>query len=245
MLLGLDTSTLTLSLALAERTAEGGLRVLEQVSEGPPKKQSELLPGLIGELLSRHRLKVAELEGMVVGLGPGSFTGLRIGVATLKALAYAAKVKLVGVSSLRAVCLEGPEDVLLFPSAVVKKGELYVGQYRRKGRAVEAVAPEDAMTPAAFAAMLQGAPDAIAFGPSIAEYRAELERHGAPAERLRDEPRSPSAAALIELASFPATQDSTELFALEPHYIRSSGAELNPKFPPLPGAPPSARIRED
>ena len=146
MFLALDTSTLTLSLALVEREGEG-VRVLEHVVVGPPKKQSEALPGIVGELLARHGVALKSLEGMAIGLGPGSFTGLRIGLSCLKGLAYAAGLKVAGASSLAAVALEGPE------------------------------------------------------GPP--------------------------------------------LFALEPHYVRASEPERNPKFPPLPGPPPTARLKED
>ncbi|HLM44702.1 MAG TPA: tRNA (adenosine(37)-N6)-threonylcarbamoyltransferase complex dimerization subunit type 1 TsaB, partial [Myxococcaceae bacterium] len=95
MFLTLDTSTLTLSLALAEREGEG-VRVLEHVVVGPPKKQSEVLPGIVGELLARQGVALKSLEGLALGLGPGSFTGLRIGLSCLKGLAYAAGLKVAG-----------------------------------------------------------------------------------------------------------------------------------------------------
>ncbi|HET9452613.1 MAG TPA: tRNA (adenosine(37)-N6)-threonylcarbamoyltransferase complex dimerization subunit type 1 TsaB, partial [Aggregicoccus sp.] len=164
MLLALDTSTLTLSLALVERTPEGTLRPLEHVVVGPPHKQSELLPGVIGELLSRHGVRLQSLEGLVVGLGPGSFTGLRIGLSSLKALAYAAGLKLVGASSLAALALEGPEGVPLYCLAVARKDDLYLGVYRRKGRSVEPLAPEDAFGPEEVARRLLAHPQALALG---------------------------------------------------------------------------------
>ena len=71
MFLALDTSTLTLSMALLERrvSAEGPLNVVEHVLLGPPRKQSEMLPGVVGELLDRHGVKLAELEGIVSDWG--------------------------------------------------------------------------------------------------------------------------------------------------------------------------------
>src|SRR5438874_383636 len=125
MFLALDTSTLTLSVALCERlpsasSAEGTLRVIAHDVQGPPKKQSELLPDAIDQLLRAHGVKLADLEGIAVGLGPGSFTGLRIGLASAKALAYGAGIKLAGTSSLRAAALEGPEGHTLFVSAVAR-----------------------------------------------------------------------------------------------------------------------------
>jgi tRNA threonylcarbamoyladenosine biosynthesis protein TsaB len=122
VLLCLDASTLTLSLALV---APDG-RVVEALEVGPPQRQSDVLPTVVAELLGRHGLTPASLTGFVAGLGPGSFTGLRIGLATAKGLAYALKVPIVGASSLAALALEGPRDVELFCCAVVKKGELYV-----------------------------------------------------------------------------------------------------------------------
>jgi tRNA threonylcarbamoyladenosine biosynthesis protein TsaB len=237
----LDTSTLTLSLALIER-ADGRTVAREQLALGPPRKQSEMLPSAVKELLERHGLALKSLEGIAVGLGPGSFTGLRIGLATAKALAYAANLKIAGASSLAAIALEGPEGALLLPCSVVRQGELYVGFYGRRGEALEQTEPEKAMTPAQLAGILEAREDRIALGPAIASYRAELESLGAPAARLLSDPQYPSALAIARLTVFPAAQDLKELFALEPHYIRSSEAERNPAFPPLPGPPPSARI---
>ena len=245
MLLALDTSTLTLSLALVERGAEGHLQAVEEVAYGPPHKQSELLPRVVGELLSRHQVALGELEGICLGLGPGSFTGLRVGLATVKALAYATGLRLAGASSLAAVALEGPEEALLVPCAVARQDELYMGVYRRRGDEVEQVEPEDAVAPAALAALLASRPGAVALGPAVREYRAKLQALGAPPAQLLDAPAWPSALAVARLARFPATFDLQALFALEPHYVRASEAERNPRFPPLPGPVPVSRLRED
>jgi tRNA threonylcarbamoyladenosine biosynthesis protein TsaB len=240
----LDTSTLTLSLALVERVGED-LRVLEHVVAGPPQKQSEILPGIIGELLARHGVKLAELEGLAVGLGPGSFTGLRIGLASVKALAYAARLKVAGASSLAAVALEGPEGPPLFCLAVARKDDLYLGAYRRNGRNVEALEPETAMSPEEVAARMAAEPQALALGPALTDYRKALEAAGVAPERLLPGPVFPSAVELARLVRFPETQPLEAVFSLEPHYVRASEPERNPKFPPLPGPAPTARLKED
>lgn len=242
MLLALDTSTLTLSMALVERAP---WRVVEDVRIGPPRKQSELLPGEIGELLARNAVNLADLEAIVVGLGPGSFTGLRIGLATAKALAYAARIRLTGASSLAAAAMDGPEGRELWPIAVARQQELYVGRYRRTPDGVESLAPEEAQTPVEIAARLVHAPDAVLLGPAVAEYRAQLVQLGVAPERILDAGAVPSALALARLARIPDAYDAQALFALEPHYVRPSEAERNPRFPPPPGPPATARIRED
>ncbi len=237
----LDTSTLILSIALLERDGER-LVAIEQQVHGPPKKQSEMLPSVLMDLLDGHRARLESLEGIAVGLGPGSFTGLRIGLATAKALAYAARIKIAGASSLASVALEGPEGVALLPIAVARQGELYVGFYRRRGEALERTEPESAMSPAELARILKERSDVLALGPGVRPYRQELESLGAPAERLQNGPDFPSAVSVAKLAIFPSEMDLRSLFLLEPHYVRSSEAERNPAFPPLAGPAPSARI---
>jgi tRNA threonylcarbamoyladenosine biosynthesis protein TsaB len=185
-------------MALVEREGED-LRVLEHVVVGPPAKQSEVLPGVVGELLARHGVTLKELEGLAVGLGPGSFTGLRIGLATVKALAYASGLKVAGASSLAAVALEGPEGPPLVCLAVARKDDLYFGRYRRRGRSVELLEPETAMSPEEVAARLLAEPEAVALGPALGDYRAALERHGVEGSRLLSSPTFPSAVALARL----------------------------------------------
>jgi tRNA threonylcarbamoyladenosine biosynthesis protein TsaB len=240
VLLALDTSTLTLSLALLE---PGGA-VREEIKVPPPRRTSEVLPGEIEALLARHGLSPRALTGLVVGLGPGSFTGLRIGLGTIKGLAWALKLPVAGVSSLAALALEGPEGIELCCAAPVKRGELYLGRYRREGQALTPLQPEQALLLADFAAAVR-ATEGVVLGPAVFEYGAKLIELGVPAEKLRAEPAVPSAVCLARLAKLPAAYDAQALFALEPHYLRGSGAEDNPKFPPLPGPAPSARLKED
>jgi tRNA threonylcarbamoyladenosine biosynthesis protein TsaB len=241
VLLCLDASTLTLSLALV---APDG-RVVEALEVGPPQRQSDVLPTVVAELLGRHGLTPASLTGFVAGLGPGSFTGLRIGLATLKGLAFAVERPLVGASSLAALALDGPEGPELFACAVVKRGELYLGRYRRAGQGVTALFPEASLTVAELAALLKATPGALMIGPALVDYRAPLLALGVDAAVLLEGPLVPAAALLAQLVTVPAEYSKQALFALEPHYLRGSGAEENPKFPPLPGVEPRARLKED
>jgi tRNA threonylcarbamoyladenosine biosynthesis protein TsaB len=238
VILALDSSTLTLSLALVRRDGA----VLDEQSIPPPTRQSQVLPEALTALLAKHALTLEDVSAFVVGLGPGSFTGLRIGLATIKGLAFTLQVPAVGVSSLAALALEGPAGATIFSCAMVKKGEVYLGRYTHEGRAL---APETSLTVAQLGDALKAEPAARMIGPALIETRAALEGQGVSAAQLLAGPLVPSAKALVKLATIPPAYDAQALFALEPHYLRGSGAEENPKFPPLPGVEAVARLKED
>jgi len=94
-LLAIDTATRRTSVALGD---EGGLRGLRSVD----REAADLL-GLVAALLAEAGLARGSLRGIVVGTGPGSFTGLRIGLATAKTLAYALTIPLLGIPTVEAL----------------------------------------------------------------------------------------------------------------------------------------------
>ena len=82
-LLAIDTSTDYLSLAVMD-----GEKVVARIHKKAPRSHSSLLVPMIDRILTKARLKLRSLDGFILSAGPGSFTGLRIGVATVKGLAY-------------------------------------------------------------------------------------------------------------------------------------------------------------
>ena len=100
----LDTATLTLSCALVDVSPAGGARVRCTRTDRQPPKAVEgkvgghgaALPQALVDLLRAEGLAIPDVEGFAVGLGPGSFTGLRVGLATWKGLAYANRRPIAG-----------------------------------------------------------------------------------------------------------------------------------------------------
>lgn len=241
MILALDSSTRTLSAALVRDDGT----VAADATVGPPARISQALPDQLEWLLRRAGLQWEQLKGFAVGLGPGSFTGLRIALATVKGLAFALSKPVVGVSSLAAAALEGPEGIELWSLAVVKRGELYLGRYQRSGSSVTLLSPETSMTAAALATAFKEAKGALALGPALEEHEASFLEAGVEPSRLLKVGRVPSAVAIARLAP-PLQPFNVQAFhALEPHYLRGSGAEENPKFPPLASVPATAKFKED
>ncbi|HTT72355.1 MAG TPA: tRNA (adenosine(37)-N6)-threonylcarbamoyltransferase complex dimerization subunit type 1 TsaB [Anaeromyxobacteraceae bacterium] len=239
----LDTATLSLSVALCT-LEQGEVRLvgerLERAAarpgpQGPTGGHGGRLPGALLELVEAAGQRLADLEGYAVGLGPGSFTGLRIGLATLKGLAYGQGRPIAGASSLAALALSAVpgtrEGALLVPLLDAKKGEVYAGFYRVEEGRVVAALPEAALAPAALAARVEalaaeGFPVHL-FGEGLAACGAAA--RGLPT--LDTEVVTPRALSVARLCAQALAQgyDPAKLFALEPHYVRPSEAEL--KFP--------------
>lgn len=91
----LDSSNIFLSVGLAK---DG--RVVDKISYEAWQRQSEMMVTEVGNILKRNNIDKSQLDGVVVGIGPGSYTGVRIGVTIAKTIAYALKIKLYAKSSL-------------------------------------------------------------------------------------------------------------------------------------------------
>jgi tRNA threonylcarbamoyladenosine biosynthesis protein TsaB len=233
-----DTSTRTLSCAVL-RLAPGRADVRARISERPAVPSGghgPRLPAVLVELLAPIGLSVADVEGWAVGLGPGSFTGLRVGLATWKGLAYALRRPIAGASGLAAMAAEAaplaPPGARLVPVLDARKGEVFAGFYRVRDGVPEPLAPEAAVPPAALPALAAQAGrggEPVAFGEGFATYRALL----APAlAELAGAPATPAAEVVARLAAprlAGSAFDPQALFALEPHYLRPSEAEV--RFP--------------
>lgn len=112
-LLAIDTATTTI--VVAAGTPAGEVLATEAF-EGRYRHSQELLPAII-RMIQRASLRPADLAGVIVGTGPGAFTGLRVGIATAKTLAHELRRPIVGISSAEALLAgAGGRAVLWLPS---------------------------------------------------------------------------------------------------------------------------------
>ncbi|MBK3913972.1 tRNA (adenosine(37)-N6)-threonylcarbamoyltransferase complex dimerization subunit type 1 TsaB [Listeria ivanovii] len=126
MILGMDTSSDTMTIALF---AEGA--VIGEYTTNLKKNHSVRLLPAIADLMNECWVKPADLEKIAVAKGPGSYTGLRIGVTVAKTMAWDAGIPIVGISSLRLLA----ENGVYFPGKVValmdaRRGNVYAGVYQ-------------------------------------------------------------------------------------------------------------------
>jgi tRNA threonylcarbamoyladenosine biosynthesis protein TsaB len=230
VILALDSSTLALSLAVG-RWRSGTLEwlVARDVPDGG--KHGISLPLALDQVLLEAGGSLQDLTALAVGLGPGSFTGLRVGLATLKGLAYAQRLPLAGASSLRALARAALVAGAPSPVAAVldaRHGELYAGLF--EGPSAAPLLAEMSLVPERLAAALGSHREsATLVGEGIAAYRPALERDFRREQLSADFAARPQAKHVAELC-LPVPAFSLEsLFRLEPSYVRASEPEI--KFP--------------
>lgn len=122
--LGLDTSTMMATCAVINEE-----RILGEFSLNQDMTHSEKLMPMIKEVLDNLNMKVDDIDLFAVAVGPGSFTGLRIGAATMKSFAHLFDKPIVGVSSLEALAYNLPYNEIVVPMIDARRNRVYTGIY--------------------------------------------------------------------------------------------------------------------
>jgi tRNA threonylcarbamoyladenosine biosynthesis protein TsaB len=129
LILGIETSQLRGSIAVCE----GGDCLLESLLGEGAGRPTQTLVGEIEAAVNRLGLRVRDFEGVAVSIGPGSFTGLRIGVVCAKLLAYATDCSLAAVDTFEAIAANSPPEVCRVEVIDdAQRGDLFAASYRRQ-----------------------------------------------------------------------------------------------------------------
>ena len=222
LILAVDTTTPSGSVALLE----GETLLGEACVESAATHSARLLRS-IDFLLGAHGRDVKDVDAFAVAAGPGSFTGIRIGVAAVKSLAFASARPVAPVSTLTALAakLAGGAEDLVCPLLDAKKEEIYAALFEARDGGLAEIVPQGAYAPDAFFARLP-AGRAIAFiGGGLDAYRTML------LARVGDAARFPRRSCFVaaEVARLGAALiregRGVDAAALEPIYYRRSQAE--------------------
>lgn len=215
-ILAFDTATERGTAAVGAIDATGRLDLLSETSATVDSRHGETLLGLIEEASAKAGVEPRSLGLIAVGLGPGSFTGVRVGVATAKGLALALGVPLVGVSTLDVVAAAVPaDDVVAILDA--KRGEVFAARFQGGRETIEPLVGSLGVVARALADRLGGARPVLVGRGARASELAAL---GELADPALDAPRAAVLARLAH-ARFVATGPS-DLAALAPRYVRGA-----------------------
>lgn len=217
--LGIETSTRDASISLVR----DGRCIAERSLQTSQRRHAQTLVAQISEVLRENALRPADLNLVAVSVGPGSFTGLRIGVVCAKTLAYSLRCNLVGVDSFLGVAQAAPseiEQVAVISDA--QRGDLYLGRYSRSAsgwfvrdgeiQIVSLVDFSTSLTPL----------DAV-IGVDCADQLAELQGH---CRVLPADVSMPQARHVAQVGAWLLSKrGSDDPWSLEPVYLRKSAAE--------------------
>jgi tRNA threonylcarbamoyladenosine biosynthesis protein TsaB len=239
-IVGIDTATAVASVALIEN----GQLIVERTDPcqqpaphvtgcGPKANHAEVILPLLAGVIDAAEIALGDVDGLAVSIGPGSFTGLRIGLSTVKGVAYGGSIPVVGVPTLlataaRAVHYEG----LICPLLDARKRQVYAALFHKKGDTLTCLM-EDAVACVETVLERISGFDAHAsywfIGDGAKVYESLLaDRFGSRARFSGDQLSSTVAAAAARLSERRFQHNDTDdLASLVPVYIRPPEAELN------------------
>ncbi|OGW36244.1 MAG: tRNA (adenosine(37)-N6)-threonylcarbamoyltransferase complex dimerization subunit type 1 TsaB [Nitrospirae bacterium GWC2_56_14] len=221
-ILGIETSTKTGSVAVISDDA-----VIAQYSLNIEVTHSERLMSTVDRVLKDIGIAIADMDGFAVAIGPGSFTGLRIGLAAIKGLAFATGKPVAAVPTLKALAWNLPHaSHPVCPLLDARKNEVYAALYQYEELRLVQLMPEATIPLAEIADRIPGT--VLFTGEASRLYRQSLEK--AFADRAFFAPRTaclPSAAAVAEIGlGMLRNGEQIEPDSLTPLYIRRPEAEV-------------------
>jgi tRNA threonylcarbamoyladenosine biosynthesis protein TsaB len=226
IVLGMDTSTPATTVGLA-LTCGKVLKARDDPPAGAHPGHATRLLALTEDVLARAGIGYSALERIAVGVGPGTFTGLRVGVATARGLAHSLTVELVGVSSLRAlaqgVLAQSPEaEPRVLAVSDARRGEAFAAAYVGERQ----VTAERALRPAELADLMGGLRENgqwLAVGDGALRFADELRGAGGIVASEDSPLHLISAAAICDLG---ARAPLAEPQMILPEYCRRPDAEI-------------------
>jgi tRNA threonylcarbamoyladenosine biosynthesis protein TsaB len=220
MILGLDTATPSTVVAVYDPATGTAVERRDDPAPGERPQHASRLLELAEDALTAAGADWDAVTRLAVGTGPGGFTGLRIGIATARALAQARDLEVVGVSTLDAlaagIACDGPVAAVID----ARRGEAFAATYdaaRRRLTAPQALAPD---------ALAELAAGLLAAGDGAIHFREQLERAGAAVPADGDPAHRVSAVHLCRLGAAGAPADRE---ALVPDYVRDPDAKPPPR----------------
>lgn len=213
--------------------ADGDTLLSETVLDTAGRRNARLLVPAIDELLKAASLAPGDIDVVAVSIGPGSFTGLRVGVVFAKTFAWLNDAQLVAVDTLQALAqrvASTPGKITVISDA--QRGDVFVNTYQCNDSA-NAVLPLDGVRIQSLDSLLADYPsDQLLTGPGVSKFADQLPES---IHRADDAMLEPRASALLPVAQLLIAEEQwADLDTLEPVYLRRSYAEEKRDADPAP-----------
>lgn len=226
MIIGIETSVEHVGVAVGDHR---GIRAHAMLASD--RRHAESLTPIIEFVMEQAELSMTDLSAVAVDVGPGLFTGMRVGMSTAQSMAWALELPMVPVCSLDAVAMHADwSDDLVAAALDARRGEVYWATYRMRGMGAEPQRlTEPVVTPPEDMAvhLADRAEDVVCVGSGFHRHVEGFE--SAPWAKVMGVGASfPSAISVVRLASHRvAAEDTTTASRIEPIYLRAPDAEIN------------------
>ena len=224
LILGIESSTIQVGCAIG-----GHEGVLASSHSAKGKRHAENLAPAIEFTCRQAQIELQDIGLVAVDLGPGLFTGLRVGIATAKAIAFALRIPMIGVSSLDLLAFSVRYTPRLIVAAIdARRGEIYHASYRQVPGGVQRVSDHAVGSPEDLASdLFATGEEALLVGDGAQRYRDAFEDL-ARVDIVDRGASHPSAAALVQLAHAKALREEfSQIDMIAPIYLRRPDAEIN------------------
>jgi tRNA threonylcarbamoyladenosine biosynthesis protein TsaB len=224
LILGIDTATAQVSCAIG-----GHEGVLASTRSSRGKRHAESLAPAVQFICHQARVDLTDIGVVAVDLGPGLYTGLRVGIAAAKAMAHALRVPMIGVPSLDLLAFPVRFSPRLIVAAVdARRGELFYASYRQVPGGVQRLGSHQLGTPDDLAGeLLATGEDCLLVGDGALRYREVFDGLNR-VDIVGDELAHPMASSLVMLAHAQALREEfVKPWDLAPIYLRKPDAEIN------------------
>jgi tRNA threonylcarbamoyladenosine biosynthesis protein TsaB len=230
LILGIESATAQVGCAIG-----GHEGVLASVHSARPRRHAESLAPQIEFALSQAQIDISEISVVAVDIGPGLYTGLRVGIATAMATAFGLNVPMIGISSLDLLAFPVRHTRRLIAATIdARRGELFTALYRQVPGGMQRVTEPRVVTPDELFADLQAAStECLVVGDGALRYKELL--GGITKVEIADESLAyPSASSLVALAHARALREEfVQPAEIAPLYLRRPDAEVNWQTRPL------------
>ena len=224
IILGIETATAQVGCAI------GGVEgVFASFHAARGRRHAETLAPAIRFVCEQAQVELSAISAIAVDVGPGLYTGLRVGLATAKAMAFALRVPMIGLTSLDLLAFPACHTGRLIASVVdARRGEVFYALYRQvPGGAQRITEPTVAAPDELVSELIARNEECLAVGDGAARYSEAL-NEVSHLEVGGVATMSPSAASLVELAHPSAIREEfVQPWEVEPLYLRKADAEVN------------------
>ena len=224
LVLGIETATPQVGVAIG-----GHEGIIASFHTTRDRRHAETLVPAIQFLCAQAQMKLSQIGLVAVDVGPGLFTGLRVGLATAKSIAHACRIPMIGVSSLDLTAFPARfSDRLIVSTVDARRGEIFHATYRRAPGGIQLMSAPAVDQPADVAGQLMATgAETLIVGDGAQRY-ADVLGAVRGAEIGREGLRHPNAGALVELAHARALREEfVSPSEIAPMYLRAPDARIN------------------